>query len=43
MAFNDKKLVYALRHNPQQFGLELDQEGWTDIWLADHIPPDYIT
>lgn len=31
MAFNDKKLVYALRHNPEQFGLKLDREGWTDL------------
>lgn len=31
MAFNDKKLVYALRHSPQTFGLQLDSEGWADL------------
>jgi putative RNA 2'-phosphotransferase len=31
MAFNDRKLVYALRHSPQTFGLQLDGEGWADL------------
>lgn len=31
MAFNDKKLVYALRHSPETFGLNPDQEGWVDL------------
>jgi len=26
-----RTLAFALRHNPWQFGLELDPEGWTDI------------
>jgi putative RNA 2'-phosphotransferase len=28
---NNKKLVYALRHNPQKFGLNPDEEGWVDL------------
>lgn len=24
-------MAYALRHAPQEFGIELDQEGWVDI------------
>lgn len=31
MAFNDKKLVYALRHSPETFGLTPDEEGWVDL------------
>lgn len=30
-SFNDKKLTYALRHNPEKFGLKLDEEGWVDL------------
>ncbi|MBM6955096.1 RNA 2'-phosphotransferase [Limosilactobacillus coleohominis] len=26
-----KKMSYALRHNPQKYGLQLDQYGYTDI------------
>jgi len=29
--FNEKKLVYALRHNPEQFGLKPDLEGYVNI------------
>lgn len=31
MNFNDKKLVYALRHNPTKFGLNPDNQGWVDL------------
>lgn len=31
MAFNDRKLTYALRHAPDQYGLEMDREGWIDL------------
>lgn len=31
MNFNDKKLVYALRHSPEKFGLAPDQYGWVDL------------
>lgn len=26
-----KKLAYILRHNPGNFGIKLDEEGWADI------------
>jgi putative RNA 2'-phosphotransferase len=26
-----KEISFALRHNPQQYGLELDEDGWTDL------------
>lgn len=28
-----KKLSYALRHHPEKYGVELDEEGWTDLSL----------
>lgn len=28
-----KKLSYALRHHPEKYGGELDEEGWTDLSL----------
>lgn len=26
-----KEISYALRHNPQQYGLKLDEDGWADL------------
>lgn len=26
-----KKMSYALRHNPEKYGIELDEEGYTDL------------
>ena len=26
-----KEISYILRHNPQEYGLKLDNEGWTDL------------
>jgi putative RNA 2'-phosphotransferase len=31
MAFNDRVLAYALRHHPEEFGLQVDSEGWVDL------------
>lgn len=28
-----KTISYALRHNPEEFGITLDKEGWVDIGL----------
>ena len=30
MSFNDKKIVYSLRHSPQTFSLQIDPESWVD-------------
>ena len=43
-----KTISYALRHNPTEFGLTLDAEGWVDyneliVALAKHMPPVYLT
>ena len=43
-----KTISYALRHNPTEFGLTLDTEGWVDYdeliaALAKHMPPVYLT
>ena len=43
-----KTISYALRHKPEEFGLKLDKEGWTDIAalceaLASHKPATYVT
>ena len=43
-----KTISYALRHRPEEFGLKLDKEGWTDIAtlceaLASHKPATYVT
>ena len=43
-----KTISYALRHNPTEFGLTLDTEGWVDCdeliaALSKHIPPIYLT
>ena len=43
-----KKMSLALRHNPAKFGIELDGEGWTDLFLflkamgASYEDLDYI-
>ena len=26
-----KEISYALRHNPQQYGLVLDEQGWVSV------------
>ena len=43
-----KTISYALRHNPAEFELTLDAEGWVDCddfiaALAKHHPPVYLT
>ena len=43
-----KTISYALRHNPAEFGLTLDSEGWVDCdefiaALAKHKQPVYLT
>ena len=43
-----KTISYGLRHNPAEFGLTLDAEGWVDCddfiaALAKHMPPVYLT
>ena len=43
-----KAISYVLRHNPSQFGIELDSEGWVDIdvlckALETHNPCAYVT
>lgn len=43
-----KTISYALRHNPTEFGLTLDTEGWVDCdeliaALAKHMSPVYLT
>ena len=43
-----KAISYALRHNPGQFGIALDSEGWVDIdvlckALETHNPYAYVT
>lgn len=43
-----KTISYALRHNPAEFGLTLDSEGWVDCdkfiaALAKHRQPVYLT
>lgn len=43
-----KAISYALRHNPGQFGIELDSEGWVDIdvlckALETHKPYAHMT
>ena len=42
-----KTISYALRHKPEEFGIKLDNEGWTDFdafckALAEHKPPTYV-
>ena len=29
--FLSKKMSYALRHNPDKYGIELDEYGYTDL------------
>ncbi|MCH3986463.1 MAG: RNA 2'-phosphotransferase [Lachnospiraceae bacterium] len=29
--FISKKMSYALRHNPDKYGIRLDEEGFTDL------------
>ncbi len=41
MNFNGKKLVYALRHSPDKFGLAPDQYGW--VYLQSFLDAMNIT
>ena len=34
-----KFLSLVLRHEPEQIGLTLDEEGWADV---DHVPAAFI-
>lgn len=31
LTFISKKMSYALRHNPEKYGLTLDEYGYTDV------------